>query len=55
MSGRRVFRFSVTVNWLTASQSLLSELSKSTTWACSPRMAPSLARYSTVTPLTTIR
>ena len=42
MSGRRVFRFSVTVNWLTASQSLLSGLSKLMTWAWSPRMDPSL-------------
>ena len=31
MSGRRVLRFSVTVNWLTASQSLLSVFSKSMT------------------------
>ncbi len=55
MSGRRVFQFSVTVNWLTASQSLLSGLSKSMNWAWSPRMAPSLARYSTLTPLRSIR
>ena len=41
-SGWRVFRFSVTVKWLTASQSLFAELSKSTTWTCSPRMFPSL-------------
>ena len=54
-SGRRWFWFSVTVNWLTASQSLADQLSKSMTWACSPRMAPSPDRYSTLTPFSNMR
>ena len=41
-SGRRVFRFSVTVNWLTARKSLLARLSKSMTRTWAPRMAPML-------------
>ena len=54
-SGLRVFRFSMTVNGLTASQSLAAESPKSITRTSSPRMAPSTARYSTVTPLAGIR
>ena len=54
-SGRRLFLFSVTVNWFTARQWLLAGLSKSMTCACAPRMAPLCARYSTVTPSTSIR
>jgi hypothetical protein len=54
-SGRRVWRFSTTVNWFTASQSLFPGSSKSTTRACAPAMEPSGRRYSTVTPSTSIR
>ena len=54
-SGRRVFLFSVTVNWLTASQLLAAGSSKSTTRACAPRTAPPSVRCSTVTPSTSIR
>ena len=54
-SGRRVFRFSVTVSWFTASQSLLTRFSKSMTRTTSPRTAPPASRYSTSTPFTTIR
>jgi len=55
MSGRRVRRFSTTANWLTASQSLAVGSSKSMTRTCAPRIVPSAARYSTVTPFTSIR
>ncbi len=54
-SGRRVCCPSATVNWLTASQSLLSGASKSITRACAPAIDPSLRRYSTVTPSTSSR
>ena len=54
-SGRRVCLFSTTVNWLTASQSLLSGSSKSSTRACAPPIEPSGVRYSTVTPSTSRR
>ena len=54
-SGLRVFPSSVTVNWLTASQSLLAGLSKSMTRTWSPRTRPSESRYSISTPLTSIR
>ena len=40
-SGRRVCWPSATVNWLTASQSLLSGASKSITRACAPAIEPS--------------
>ena len=55
MSGRRVFLFSVTLNWLTASQSLLAGTSKSNTRTWSPRTLPSASRYSISTPFTSIR
>ena len=54
-SGRRLCWPSTTVNWLTASQSLLSGSSKSITRACAPAIEPSARRYSTVTPSTSIR
>ena len=54
-SGLRVFLFSVTVNWLTASQSLLVGWAKSTIRAWSPRTRPSESRYSISTPLMSIR
>ena len=40
--------FSVTVNWLTANQSLLRWSLKSTTETMSPRTEPSAVRYSVV-------
>ncbi len=40
MSGRRACSSSTTVNWFTASQSLLAGSSKSITRACAPRMVP---------------
>ena len=55
MSARRVLWFSVTVNWLTASQSLLSGVSKSISRTCAPLIVPSSARYSMMTPCTSIR
>ena len=48
--GRRVDWFSFTVNWLTASQSLLSGFSKSATAAGTPVMVPSGPLTGTVTP-----
>ena len=55
MSGRRSRLFSTTVNWLTASQSFASGVSKSTTRTCAPRTVPSGSTYSTVTPSTSMR
>ena len=43
-------RFSTTVNWFTASQSLPSGPSKSRTRTCAPRIRPSASAYSTLTP-----
>ena len=51
-SGLRRCWPSATVNWLTASQSLLSGSPKSMTRACAPAIEPSARRYSTVTPST---
>ena len=50
MSARRVDWFSFTVNWLTASQSLLVGSAKSTTAAGSPLTVPSGLLTGTVTP-----
>ena len=36
-----MFLFSLTLNWLTASQSFAAGFSKSTTRACAPRIEPS--------------
>jgi hypothetical protein len=55
MSGRLVCLLSLTVNWLTASQSSFSGSSKSITLAWAPAMDPSGRRYSTVTPFTSRR
>ena len=56
MSARRLCPCGpTTVNWLTASQSLLSGSSKSITRAGAPAIDPSARRYSTVTPSTSIR
>ena len=54
-SGLRVFLFSVTVNWLTASQSFPAGLSKSITRTRSPRTDPPVSLYSISTPFTSIR
>ena len=50
MSALRVDWFSLTVTWLTASQSLLAGFSKSTTFAGSPLVVPSGLLTGTVTP-----
>src|SRR3989442_14354060 len=54
-SGRRVCCPSDTVNWFTATQLLLLGSSKSNTRGCAPAIEPSLRRYSTVMPSTSIR
>ena len=55
MSGRRVFPFSETVNWLMPDHVLASGSSKSIARAWAPRTAPSGSRYSTFTPSITMR